>query len=353
MTTEYTPVTTRFTLLEELVGRTRLSWLRMTAAVGLVLFLLLGGAAYLNGVLGRAAYPDDGLFRPGSHLWAKVREVAWQEVDKPIVIVYILLIQPFMRRLRDRAIKALRSLTMMGDESFDRIVAEVSVLDLRREWLALGVGAAAGLLLGAPWAVPRFWPIKLYLWLSTALVYGLAGWIIYVSLTDSRLFNVLLSQPLDIDVFDLTPLEPVARWSLGLALSFSGSIALSALLNPSVEEFLSIEGIITYGGGVLVTVLVFFLGIRRTHRVMVRAKEEKLRLVRHNLATRFQEAQEQEATSEVHAWLAYEKRIQDAPEWPYTTDIMRSLLVSTLLPAAVFIIRMLLLEVFRRLLFLP
>ena len=65
----------------------------------------------------------------------------------------------------------------------------------------------------------------------------------------------------------------------------------------------------------------------------------------------FQEAQEQEATGQVHAWLAYEKRIQEAPEWPYTTDIMRNLLVSTLLPMAVFMIRMLLLEAVRQLLF--
>ena len=348
MTTEHTPITTRFTLLEELVARTRLSWLQMTVVVGLVLFLLLGGAAYLNGVLGRAA---GGLSPPYSDLWDTVREVAWQEADKPIVIVYVLLILPVMIRLRDRAIEALRSLLIMGDESFDRIVAEASILDLRREWMALGIGAAVGLLLGAPWAVPRFWPIKLYLWLSTALVYGLGGWLIYVSLTDGRLFNVLLSQPLALDVFDPTPLEPIARWGLGFSLMLIGGLTLSALLNPTAEEFLSIEGIITYGMGILVAVLVFFLTMRSTHHVMVEAKGEKLRLVRQNLSAMFQEAQEQEATGQVHAWLAYEKRIQEAPEWPYTTDIMRNLLVSTLLPMAVFIIRMLLLEAVRQLLF--
>ena len=175
MITEHTPILTRFTLLEEFVARTRLSWLQMTVAVGLVLFLLLGASAYLNGVLSRAATLDGDLFRPSSYLWDTVREVVRQEADKPIVIVYVLLILPVMIRLRDRAIAALRSLLIMGDESFDRIVAEASILDLRREWLALGIGAAVGLLLGAPWAVPRFWPIKLYLWLSTALVYGLGG----------------------------------------------------------------------------------------------------------------------------------------------------------------------------------
>ena len=64
MTTEHTPITPRFTLLEELVARTRLSWLQMTVAVGLVLFLLLGGAAYLNGVLGRAATLGGEKIRP-------------------------------------------------------------------------------------------------------------------------------------------------------------------------------------------------------------------------------------------------------------------------------------------------
>lgn len=341
MTTEKPPITTLSTLLDELVKRTWLSWLQVTVAVGLVLILLLVGAAYLNGVLARpfASYP----------WW----EAVWYEGDGPAMIVYVLLAHYLVQRSRAVAIEAFRPLVAMDDDGFDRVVAEMSALARRREWLAVGIGAAVGLLLNPPWNMSDYyvWPMELYLWLSTTLKFGLVGWIIYLLLADSRLFAELLSQPLDIDIFDPTPLEPIARWGLGFSLMLIGGLTLSALLNPTAEEFLSIEGIITYGMGILVAVLVFFLTMRSTHHVMVAAKEEKLRLVRQNLSAMFQEAQEQEATGQVHAWLAYEKRIQEAPEWPYTTDIMRNLLVSTLLPMAVFIIRMLLLEAVRQLLF--
>jgi len=345
MTIESTTITTPATLIEELVERTRLSWLQATAAVGLVLLLLLVGAAYLNGVLARAAYLNGVLFRlSGYSWWDTVRRVVWHEVDRPVMIVYILLCQPILRRLRDSAIEAFRPLVAMGDDAFDRLVAETCALDRRREWLAAGIGAATGLLLDQPWNLSGdyFWPIALYLLLSATLAFGLVGWFLYVSLANSRLLAELHHQPLDIDVLNPTSLEPIARWSLGISLAFIGALTLSAFLNPRAEEFLSIEGIITYGTVILVAVLVFFLTMMSTHRVMAEAKEQKLKLVRRYLAETFQELEERavaaqlqdmEALSDsITAWLAYEKRIEEAPEWPYTTNIIRNLLLSTLLP---------------------
>ena len=116
------------------------------------------------------------------------------------------------------------------------------------------------------------------------------------------------------------------------------------VFNPTAEEFFSIEGILIYGTLTLVAILLFFLTMANTHRVMVEAKEQKLRLVRRNLSATFQQLQEQsevgqlrnmEAYSDsITAWLAYEKRLEDAPEWPYTSDTVRNLLMSTLLPLA-------------------
>jgi hypothetical protein len=63
--------------------------------------------------------------------------------------------------------------------------------------------------------------------------------------------------------------------------------------------------------------------------------------------------QEQGEAGQVHTWLAYEKRIQEAHEWPYTAGIIRNLLISSLLPSAVFIGRMLMLDAVRRLLSSP
>ena len=334
MSTESTTVTAPSTLLEELVERTRLSWPQVAIAVGLVLIMLLGVAVHVDGVRARPFHPYS-----GSHWWHEVRE----KVDTPAQIVYVLLAYYFVQRSYDSAIAAFRALLGMDDDDFDQLVAETSPLSRRGEWLALGIGAAAGLLIYRPWSLPdHFFWMKLYTVLAVTLMFGLLGWISYVSLADSRQFAELYRQPLDVDVFDPTPFEPIARLGLGMSLAFIGGVTLNVLFNPDPRKFLSIESLMTYGTSILVAVLVFFLTTLDTHRVMAKAKEEKLKLVRRHLSDTFQELQQRageaqlqdmEALSDsITVWLAYEKRIEDAPAWPYTTDILRNLLMSTLLP---------------------
>ena len=323
------------TLVDELVARTRLSWLQVSIAVGLVLVLLLGGALHLDGVPGRPFHRYS-----WSDWWHQVRE----EVDHPVIIVYILVTYHLLRGPHRRAIGALRALAATDDDS-GCLAAETTTFDRRREWLALGIGAAFGLLVRGPGNMPAhfFWR-KLFLFLSAPLTFALLGWIIYVSLASSRQFAELHRQSLNIDVFDPTPLEPIARWSLGISLVFIGGITLSVLLNPTTEEFFSTEGIIVYGTLILVSVVLFFLTMASTHRVMSDVKKQKLKLVRRNLSATFQELQERAADGQLQdmealsdsitAWLAYEKRLEESPEWPYTTDTVRNLLMSTLLPVA-------------------
>jgi hypothetical protein len=43
---------------------------------------------------------------------------------------------------------------------------------------------------------------------------------------------------------------------------------------------------------------------------------------------RLKERQDPSAATWVSAWLAYEKRIQDAPEWAFNPGTLRSLIVS-------------------------
>jgi len=138
-----TLTTTPSTLLEELVERTRLSWPQVTVAVGLVLILFLVGAAYLDGVLVGPFNAD--FWRTG--------------LLYPAIIAYTLLIQPILRRLRDGAIEAFRPLVPIDDEDFHRLLAEEFLFNRRREWVALGIGAAGGVLLTRPWAYyGPFWP---------------------------------------------------------------------------------------------------------------------------------------------------------------------------------------------------
>ena len=64
-------------------------------------------------------------------------------------------------------------------------------------------------------------------------MYGLLAWTIYATLASTRLTNALLSQPLQIDPFDLSPFEPIGRQSLLNALVFVGGISLSLILISS------------------------------------------------------------------------------------------------------------------------
>jgi hypothetical protein len=218
----------------------------------------------------------------------------------------------------------------MGDENFDRMVFDMSPLDRRWEWLALGIGVVVALLLNPPWRF--FWPLKLYLLIATPLTQAISFWAIYVVLCYNRQLTKILSLDLDVNVFDPAPFEPISKWSLGLSFAIIGSITVSAVLNPTLEEFTDIEGLLTYPLSIIVAVLTFFLTMMSTHNLMVEAKSEKLKEVRLKLSGMFQELEEQKEGALIEDWLKYEKRIEDAPEWPYTTKVLRNWMVSLFLP---------------------
>jgi hypothetical protein len=331
------------TLVEELAERTRLSWYQLSGAAGLGLALLAVGTAYLDGVLpGQSNYE---LWRGG--------------MAAPVLIAYVLLLQPVLKRLRESAIKAFRPLVLLGDESFYRMLAEASLFDRRREWLASGLGAAGALLLTRPWdRHGPFWArgsgwLMLYSVVAAVLLWGLLGWFAYSALSSTRLFSQLRRHAAGVNVFDLVFLEPIGRWSLGIALAFMGGNALSLLFVP--WRSLSIDDIIIYIPLILVPVLVFFLNMMSTHTVIIEAKELELRVVREGLASAVQRLKmigTQEDVEEMGAplasfnsWVAVENRLKEVPEWPYTQSIMRRLLASMLVPIFVFVLQAVVFEV--------
>jgi hypothetical protein len=318
-------------LVNEWVERSGLPWPRVTVALGVALVLLLFSVEYL--AYGALPNPFGREFL--------------ERLEEPAVILYTVLAYRFLERLGQDAIQAFRSLLAQDDVDFDQLLARISPIARRREWLAVGIGVVAGLLLNRPWNWgPNYW-WKLWGTLVTVLVFGLIGGIVYRSLAESRLVSVLHLQPLHIDIFDPMPLEPVARFSLGITLTYLGGVTMSVLFNPDPQELLTIKSIIIYGSIILVAVLVFFLGMVSTHRVMAEAKERELAIVRRNLSAGYGEWKVRDANGQMHdmealsyaitAGLAYEKRIEDAPEWPYTTATLRNLAVSILLPVLAWI----------------
>jgi hypothetical protein len=319
--------------------------------VGLVLILFLVGMAYLAGVL---TAPFDASFWRAGLLY-------------PAIIVYILLMLPVLKRLRDGAIKDFRPLARMDDDGFGHLLAKSPIFNRRLEWLALGIGMVAGLLLWRPWddsGLSRMWLplgagsewLVLYTLIAGGLWGGLLGWNIYSSLSGMRLFTGLQHHPLDINVFDLRPLEPIGRWSLSIALSFIGGSALSLLFVPQLTP--SVEALILYSILILTPVLVFFLNMLSTRQTIVAAKKRKLDMARDNLAAASQALEERAAKGQpedteallgaIAAWATYEQQVKKVPEWPYTADIKRSLVLSTLLPLAVWMVREVLLDLVKR-----
>jgi hypothetical protein len=314
----------------------------VAAAAGLILILFLVGMAYLAGVL---ADPFDADFWRAGLLY-------------PALIVFILWVQPILRRLRDGAIASFRPLALMDDDDFEQLLAKAPMFNRRIEWLALGSGAVGGLLLLRPWdysGLSRIWlslgtrPVwlVLYVLIAGGLWAGLLGLGIYSSLSGMRLFAELQHHRLDINVFDLRPLEPIGRWSLSIALIFVGGSVLSLFFFPQLA--LSVEAVVLYGTLILTPVLVFFLNMLSTRQTIVAAKRRHLALVRENLAAASLALEEQAAKGQpeqvealldsVGAWVTYEERVKDVPEWPYTADIRRNLVLSTLLPLVVWAIR--------------
>jgi hypothetical protein len=246
----------------------------------------------------------------------------------------------------------------MDDDEFECLLTDAPMFNRRLEWLALGCGVAGGLLLWRPWddsGLSTIWLssgarsewLVLYMLIAGGLWGGLLGWLIYSSLSGMRLFTGLQHHPLEIRLFDLRPLEPIGRWSLGIALAYIGGSALSLLFVPQMT--LNIEAIVLYGILILTPVLVFFLNMLSTRQTIAAAKRRHLDMVRDNLAaasvaleepaTRGQPERAAALLDSIADWVTYEERVEKVPEWPYTAEIRRNLFLSTLLPLVVWLVR--------------
>jgi hypothetical protein len=337
LTTEPTALITPSTLLEELVERSQLSWVQVTVVVELVLMLFLVGAAYLSGIL--TGPLDAGFWRIG--------------LIGPAVIAYALLTGPLSRRLRDGAIAAFRPLVPLDEVEFRRMLTEASLFNRRREWVAAGVGAGGMLLVSSvTWLRASVegvgWLVTLYELFAMGLMCGIVGLAIYSSLAGTRLLTELSRYPLNVSVYNLGSLEPIARWSLGSTLSYIGGITLSLLFIPRAA-LLRVEVISIYIPLTLTAVLSFFLNLRSVHGDMVEAKQRELTLVRKNLLALSETLQERTAQGQIEdtpallgaikAWTAHEEWVRRLPEWPYTTAIKRNLVLSLLMPVVVGFVR--------------
>lgn len=209
---------------------------------------MLAGLLFMSFFLG-AIYLDG--------LGLQLQPLQWRSgLSLPLLITYLLAIQPLLRRLFVSTMREMRALVLLEKQEFLQFIDANCPLSRRREGIAIGFGVLLGLLIGHPWE-PKFpfW-FHCYELLGESFLFGLLGWFIFNSLGRTHLLTVLRRQPMDIHAFRSKSLEPIVRWSLGPTLALIGFIFLSIPLKEQWGSF-DLADSIVYGLLLAVTLLIF------------------------------------------------------------------------------------------------
>jgi hypothetical protein len=262
----------------------------------------------------------------------------------PVVIIYILVVSQLIAKNDANMVQAFRPLVMLDEERFGQLVREGSRVSRVGEGLALVFGLLFGLGLSLSWLqdTTTFW-LGLYILISQGLMHSLLMWVIYSSIAGARLIALLHRQPMKIDILDIRPFEPIGRYSLALSLVFVGGITLGAIFGLNVDYIFAWQTWTFYLPFLAVPVIVFFLNMRDTHRLLATEKRRQLQIVRQKIRQVGQVLQQKlaqdealgESAIEFNALVAYETRLQAAPTWPYNTAMLRALFFTLLLPLLV------------------
>jgi len=312
-------------ILDRWINRLPISRKWTLLAIGTLLILLPIGIAYLEGIADRILV--DGIWR---NLFIQ-----------PVLIIYVVILSQPLQHTREGVAQALRSIVQLDDESFNSLVKRACQTNPIGELIGFGLGVVFIFSLGGRFEVHEnaYW-VSLYVYLSAILEWGLIGWFTYGAFSVTRLTRMLLQQPLDIDIFDSKPFEPIGGQSLVLSLAFIGGITISLIFTFDPSTTFRISTWIIYGCLLLVTVLVFFFNMGDTHRVLADVKDDIRASVDRSLATALYKLQELSSSggdthliaAEINAWAVFKQQVKEARVWPYNTEMLRTLFVSVLTP---------------------
>ena len=320
-------------LIEKLISRTKLAPSIFILLSAIVLLLLPLVIVWLEG------YWDE-LF--SQRYWRAI-------FVQPVIIIYILILVRVFKRLEESVIKGLHEVVRLKDEEFDQLVKRTTTVNLKNELLAILAGAVIGMLVASPWDLfLDFSWLLLYLLFVNCIMYGLLGWVVFSSIMGSRLPAALYCEPLDIDIFNLRPFEPIGKQSLAISLAFMGGIAISLLFSDVSAGIFTIEFWVVYLILVMIAVLVFFLNMMPTHRVLVGVKDQEMEVVEQNLTESFRKIKEfkpgdtgmQAAAQELNAWRTCRDLVDETKTWPYNIETLRNLLITGLIPGAAALVRL-------------
>jgi hypothetical protein len=271
-----------------------------------------------------------------------LRRGLWMLGLDPVMIVYILLLHPFMHRRWRRAMHSLEVLTPHAGGAL-----RPNPASRRGEWGAMLLGTLAGLAIAHRTPGAEGW-VFLYAEATSALMFALLAAAIYGSVMRSRQLAAHSRSGLGLNVFDGHLLTPFAQWGQSLTLVFVGGISLS-LLFQSYESLRSMEGMIVYGCLIVVALTLFFMSMWTVHVALAKARDKELATLRLDL-TAAREALlrhracdsagiVQEAYVAVVVLGLYEQQVLEASTWPFNPTIIGRVFASAVAPLAVYVLK--------------
>jgi hypothetical protein len=263
-------------------------------------------------------------------------------LQTPMMIAYLFLSWPYLRRWLDQMVGSLRPLVPMDDAEFAALIAEADAANRKtRVRFTIGYTALSYLGLGGfdpsyP-AVSAFWLVSLALlcFLISQLIAG-------VPLFARRLLKELLPKLGNYNLFDPVPLHDVAELSLRVTLVLIGAIVLGELAVPP-EESMGLLHLATNGVLVLFALGLHWFNVYPTHLLMMDRKDAELAAVAARLEAVYARVHETLESGELvgeelelttSSLLALEKRLLAVPDWPQSPAMVVQLLSTTLLPTA-------------------
>ncbi len=276
-------------------------------------------------------------------------DFSWRGLLIPsIIIIYILGVAPGMTRMGLRVLQSFRSILELDKTEFEEIIEKTAYIKPQRELAAIGIGIIIGVGTALGSMGGELTWVTIY-WLITSIaMYALLFWTIYISIASTRVISDLLKLPLRVDPFDTKEFEPIGKQSLMIALVFIGGITLSLVfIGLDYSSFTQPIFWLVYVPLGLVPVILFFLNMLPTHRVLADAKNTELTTVREHLhkslrilLNKMEKGQETDAIpNEINALAVYEKQLKETRTWPYNTAMLRTLFFSVLIPLGTLVVR--------------
>lgn len=309
-------------LIEQFLDYFGLSRLVFTIAVACLLVLPLFMAVFTHGWLAVGGLRG---------LWTMCLE--------PAITVYILGINPLLKRSWALTMDALR---LLADRP--ELVEQAQAANKHGEWTALLLGAAFSVWVANPWPVKDRW-LLLYVIASNMVMFSLVAMSIYEGLVRSRRYTRIVRAGLQLDLFDRRPLTPLARWGQIVSLTFVGGICLS-LLFQYYGTLSTVHSLVVYAILVVVSLTLFFTSIWSVHDALVAAQQRELAAVhqhwsraRSELKLKLAEGAEGEAArlyEPIVVLGTYESQVLAASTWPFNPKIVKEVVASVIAPLLIY-----------------